>query len=68
MDDVLLMFHLVYGSLSEEMPGGYSLYDYPFPWYQSHLRENGVVLRSQNIREACHTVSIPPKLFMSGEI
>ncbi len=22
----------------------------------------------QNIREACHTVSIPPKLFMSGEI
>lgn len=46
MDDVLLMFHLVYGNPTEEMPGGYLLYDYPLPWYQSHLRERGTVLRS----------------------
>ena len=61
MDDVLLMFHLVYGSLSEEMPGGYSLYDYPFPWYQSHLRENGVVLRSPFLpdRTAKYQGSLP---------
>lgn len=46
MDDVLLMFHLVYGNPTEEMPGGYLLYDYPFPWYQSHLRGEGCVYRS----------------------
>lgn len=46
MDDVLLMYHLVYGNPTDEMPGGYLLYDFPFPWYQSHLREKGTVLRS----------------------
>ena len=48
-------------SLSEEMPGGYSLYDYPFPWYQSHLRENGVVLRSPFLpdRTAKYQGSLP---------
>lgn len=39
MDDVLLMHHL-------DMFGGYSLYEYPLIWYQTHLREEGVVLRS----------------------
>ncbi len=46
MDDVLLMFHLVYGEMSDGMPGGYLLYDDPLVWYQTHLRERGVVLRS----------------------
>ncbi|MBO5521727.1 MAG: hypothetical protein J5973_08650, partial [Eubacterium sp.] len=46
LDDVLLMFHLLYTNTSQELFGGYSLYDYPFLWYQTHLRENGVVLRS----------------------
>ncbi len=46
MDDVLLMFHLLYTNSSEDLYGGYSLYDYSLPWYQHHLREDGVVLRS----------------------
>ncbi len=46
MDDVLLMFHLLYTNGSQELFGGYSLYDYSFPWYQSHLWQNGIVLRS----------------------
>ena len=46
MEDVLLMFHLVYGSVQEEQPGGYSLYNYSLPWYLTHLQEQGVVLRS----------------------
>ena len=46
MDDVLLMFHLLYTNASEEMYGGYSLYDYSLPWYQYHLCHDGVVLRS----------------------
>ena len=46
MDDVLLMYHLLYTNRSGELSEGYSLYDYPFPWYQSHLRTGGVVLRS----------------------
>ena len=46
MDDVLLMFHLLYTNTSQELFGGYSLYDYPFLWYQTHLRESGIVLRS----------------------
>ena len=46
MEDVLLMYHLLYTSTSQELFGGYSLYDYPFPWYQNHLRQDGVVLRS----------------------
>lgn len=46
MDDCMLMFHLVYGGASQEMPGGYSLYDYSLPWYLTHLWQDGVVLRS----------------------
>ncbi len=46
MDDVLLMYHLLYTSSSQEVFGGYSLYDYPFPWYQNHLWQDGIVLRS----------------------
>ena len=46
MDDVLLMFHLLYTNPSEDLYGGYSLYDYSLPWYQNHLWEDGVVLRS----------------------
>ena len=46
MDDVLLMFHLLYTNASEEIYGGYSLYDYSLPWYQNHLCQDGVVLRS----------------------
>ena len=46
MDDVLLMFHLLYTNSSEDLYGGYSLYDYSLPWYQHHLREDGIVLRS----------------------
>ena len=46
MEDVLLMFHLLYSNPSGETSGGYSLYDYSLPWYQHHLRENGIVLRS----------------------
>ena len=46
MDDVLLMYHLLYSSSSEELFGGYSLYDYSLPWYQNHLWVNEMVLRS----------------------
>ena len=46
MDDVLLMFHLLYTNPSEDLFGGYSLYDYSLPWYQNHLWENETVLRS----------------------
>lgn len=46
MDTVLLMFHLLYTNASEDLYGGYSLYDYSLPWYQHHLQENGIVLRS----------------------
>ena len=46
MDSVLLMFHLLYTNISEDLFGGYSLYDYPFTWYQTHLWEDNVVLRS----------------------
>ncbi len=46
MDSVLLMYHLLYTNASEEVFGGYSLYDYSLPWYQTHLRENNIVLRS----------------------
>ncbi|MDO4805018.1 MAG: hypothetical protein Q4A32_09400 [Lachnospiraceae bacterium] len=46
MDDVLLMFHLLYTNPSEDLYGGYSLYDYSLPWYQNHLWEEGIVLRS----------------------
>lgn len=46
MDTVLLMYHLLYTNASEEVFGGYSLYEYSFPWYQTHLWEDGVVLRS----------------------
>ena len=46
MNDLLLMFHLLYTNTTQEMVGGYSLYDYSLPWYQNHLWEDGVVLRS----------------------
>ena len=46
MRDTLLMYHLLYSGSSQEVFGGYSLYDYPFPWYQSHLWQDGIVLRS----------------------
>ena len=46
MEDVLLMFHLLYTNPSGELYGGYSLYDYALPWYQTHLWEDGTVLRS----------------------
>ena len=46
MDTVLLMFHLLYTNGSGDLFGGYSLYDYPFLWYQTHLQEEGTVLRS----------------------
>ncbi len=46
MDTVLLMFHLLYTNASEDFYGGYSLYDYSLPWYQTHLWEEGTVLRS----------------------
>ena len=46
MDDVLLMYHLLYTNPSEDVSGGYSLYDYSLPWYQNHLQEEGRVLRS----------------------
>ncbi len=46
MDDILLMYHLLYTNTSQEVFGGYSLYDYPLTWYQSHLWQDRVVLRS----------------------
>ena len=46
MDDVLLMYHLIYTNPTQEVSGGYSLYDYSLPWYQHHLWEDGVVFRS----------------------
>lgn len=46
MDTVLLMFHLLYTNGSGDLFGGYSLYDYSFLWYQTHLQEKGTVLRS----------------------
>ena len=46
MDDVLLMYHLLYTNASQDVFGGYELYEYPFPWYQTHLWEEGIVLRS----------------------
>ena len=46
MDDVLLMFHLLYTAGNQDLFGGYSLYDYSLPWYQNHLWEDGTVLRS----------------------
>ena len=46
MDDVLLMFHLLYTNGTEDLYGGYSLYDYSLPWYQNHLWEDRIPLRS----------------------
>ena len=46
IDDVLLMYHLLYTNTSQEVYGGYSLYDYPLSWYQTHLQQDRVVLRS----------------------
>ena len=41
MDDVLLMFHLLYTNTSQELSGGYSLYNFPFLWYQTHPHLKG---------------------------
>ena len=46
MEDVLLMYHLLYQSAPGDLFGGYSLYGYPLSWYQTHLRDGGTVLRS----------------------
>ncbi len=46
MDDVLLMYHLLYKNASEDVYGGYSLYEYSFPWYQNHLWKDEIVFRS----------------------
>ena len=61
IEDVMLMYHLLYTNTSEDLFGGYSLYDYSFPWYQSHLMEDGVVLRSPYLpdRIAKYTGGLP---------
>ena len=46
MDNVLLMFHLLYTSAAEDLYGGYSLYEYSLPWYQNHLWEEKIPFRS----------------------
>lgn len=46
IDAVLLMYHLLYTNSSQDLYGGYSLYDYSLPWYQNHLWTCGTVLRS----------------------
>lgn len=46
MDDVLLMYHLLYTNSTEDLYGGYSLYDYSLPWYQNHLWDGKIVFRS----------------------
>lgn len=46
MDTVLLMYHLLYTNTSQEVFGGYSLYDYSLSWYHTHLQQDGIVLRS----------------------
>ena len=46
MENVLLMFHLLYTKATEGLSGGYSLYDYSLPWYQNHLWEEEIPLRS----------------------
>ena len=45
-DTVLLAYHLLYTNASSDVYGGYSLYDYSLPWYQTHLWQEGNVLRS----------------------
>ena len=52
MDDVLLMYHLLYTNTTEDLYGGYSLYDYSLPWYQTHLCEGGTVFRSPYLPDA----------------
>ena len=46
IEDVLLMYHLLYTNANQDLFGGYSLYDYSLTWYQTHLWEDGTVLRS----------------------
>ena len=46
MDTVLLMYHLLYTNTSQEVFGGYSLFHYSLSSYQTHLWQDGVVLRS----------------------
>ena len=52
MDDVLLMYHLLYKNASEDVYGGYSLYEYSFPWYQNHLWKDEIVFRSPYLPDA----------------
>ena len=52
MDDVLLMYHLLYTNSSEDLYGGYSLYEYSLAWYQNHLMMDGIVLRSPYLPDA----------------
>ena len=52
MDDVLLLYHLLYTNTTEDLYGGYSLYDYSLPWYQNHLWEDGIILRSPYLPDA----------------
>ena len=52
MESVLLMYHLLYTNTSEDLYGGYSLYDYSLPWYHTHLWEDGTVLRSPYLPDA----------------
>ncbi len=61
MDDVLLMFHLLYTNASQDLFGGYSLYDYSLLWYQTHLQEEGTVLRSPYLpdRTALYQGALP---------
>ncbi|MCR5794617.1 MAG: hypothetical protein K6G61_04635 [Solobacterium sp.] len=61
MDDVLLMYHLLYTNTSQDLFGGYSLYDYSLSWYQTHLRQNDTVLRSPYLpdRTAVYLGALP---------
>ncbi|MBR2811875.1 MAG: hypothetical protein IKD69_10875, partial [Solobacterium sp.] len=61
LDDVLLMFHLLYSGGSQDFFGGYSLYDYSLQWYQTHLQENDTVLRSPYLpdRTAVYQGALP---------
>ena len=68
MDTVLLMFHLLYTNGSGDLFGGYSLYDYPFLWYQTHLQEKGTVLRSPYLPDRLARTRIRTKLTADGII
>ena len=46
MDDILLLYHLLYTNPAQDLFGAYTLFDYSLPWYATHLSEKNVVLRS----------------------